>query len=340
VDRKHTVIDVAREFATDEQCFEYLEQMRWPEGVRCLSCDSNHVSKYSVKEGTRKRFSKKEGKEIEVKAPARVIYQCLECDKQFTPTTGTVFHDTHLPLATWFNAIALMCDAKKGVSAMQVQRHLDIGSYKTAWFLNHRIRQAMQESEPSAPLSGVIECDESYIGGKLRGQGRGLKLDNKSPVFGMVERGGRVCSWHIPNMNRFYVVDKIKDNISIDAELVCTDESQLYKRMPANVQKHEIVNHSAKEYVRGEVHTGTIDGYWGLFKRGLIGSYHRLSIKHLHRYLAEFDYRWNHRRDVDPFAKIVAALLIQGALEYKKLTGNPEPEKPADSEIVIDDLPF
>jgi transposase-like protein len=141
----------------------------------------------------------------------------------------------------------------------------------------------------------------------------------KEPVFGVVERDGRAKTFHIPAVNRYHVINKLKDNIAVDASALYTDDSRLYERMPANIQKHEIVNHSAKEWVRGDVHTGTIDGYWGLLKRGVIGSFHQISVKHLHRYLSEFQFKWNNRKSQDIFALVVAALVIGAALPYEKL---------------------
>jgi DNA-directed RNA polymerase subunit RPC12/RpoP len=313
----HSLIDVCRDFATEEQCIEYMEKMRWPEGVECVACGSKRVSKYTTNETERNRKNPKTG-EVEVKrVPGRTIYQCLECKHQFTATVGTLFNDSHLPLSQWFKAVALMCEAKKGISARQVQSHLQIGSYRTAWYLNHRIRKAMEGVE-AKPLSGVVEVDETYIGGRYDKRRKRAKYD-KEPVFGMVERGGEARTWHVPQMNRFNVIGKIADGISASADLVCTDESSLYHRMPENVERHEIVNHSAKEYVRGQVHTGTVDGYWSLLKRGLIGSFHHVSIKHLFRYLAEFELRWNNRDNADLFAVVIIRLLIASALQYKAL---------------------
>jgi hypothetical protein len=181
--------------------------------------------------------------------------------------------------------------------------------------LNHRIRKAMEliELATDEPLTGTVEVDETYIGGKFDRRRKRQRWDEE-PVFGMVSRGGKAKTYHIPQVNRFHVISKIKDNIAIDIDLVCTDESQMYKRMPDNVQKHEIVNHSAKEWVRGDVHTGTIDGYWGLLKRGIIGSFHQISIKHLHRYLSEFQFRWNNHEAQEIFMLVIAALVIGSAM--------------------------
>jgi transposase-like protein len=162
----------------------------------------------------------------------------------------------------------------------------------------------------------------------------------RDPVFGMVERGRKVKTYHLPKVNRHHVIDKIKDNISIEADAVYTDDSRLYERMPQNVRKHEIVNHSAKEWVREDVHTGTIDGYWGLLKRGVIGSFHEISIKHLHRYLSEFQFRWNNRKNAETFLLVIAAVVIASALPYKQLIASVDEEPDAGAEVSLDDEPF
>jgi transposase-like protein len=327
VNRKNSLIDVAAEFNEEIKCIAYLEAMRWPEGVRCLKCDSDRISRF-VRKGRSRINSKGEA----VNSPDKHLYQCLACKYQFAATTGTIFHDTHLPLHKWFQAVALMCDAKKGGSAMQLQRSLRIGSYRTAWYLNHRIRKAMEET-PSGPLKGIVEADETYIGGKYDKRRKRGPYE-KEPVFGVVERGGEVRTWHISQVNRYQLMTRLEDSVDVDAS-VFTDESPLYKRMPGGRQ-HAIVNHSDKEYARGEVHTGTIDGYWSLVKRGIIGSFHRISAKHLHRYLFEFQMRYNNRETADFFAVVVARLLIGSALRYKMLTADPA----AASEPEPSDVPF
>jgi transposase-like protein len=314
------LIDVTKQFATPEACNDFLQDMRWPDGVECVYCASKRVSKYVKQASTRTRKNPKTG-ELETKAvPARILYVCLACKKQFSVTEGTIFNDTHLPLDKWFLAVALMVNAKKGLSAMQLKRDLKT-AYKTSWYLSHRIRKAMGlcEMADEAPLTGTVEIDETYMGSKKYDKRRKRGKYEKEPVFGMVERDGRVKTHHVPVMNRHNIIDKMQDTISIDASAVYTDDSLLYKRMPANIQKHEIVNHSAKEWVRGDVHTGTIDGYWGLLKRGVIGSFHQISVKHLHRYLSEFQFRWNNRKHQEIFMLVIAALVIGSALPYAEL---------------------
>ena len=318
------LIDVSKRFASDEACLGYLEKMRWPEGVACLKCQSMHVCTVTKKEGKRERFSKKLGKTVEVRVPAQQGYQCLDCDHQFSCTAGTIFHDTHLPLHKWFLAVAILCDAKKSMSANQMMRHLGIGSYRTAWYLNHRIRKAMAEiTGASEKMTGTVEVDETYIGGKYDKR-RKRERWNKDPVVGIIARGGKVRTFPVKRVNAWNVVNKIKEHVSTEAELVITDESKIYDRLPRHGYQHDIVNHSRKEYVRGEVHTNHIENQWSLFKRGVIGSFHKISIKHLHRYLAEFDYRFNNRESENLFALTIINLLIGIAIQYKELVADPD----------------
>jgi DNA-directed RNA polymerase subunit RPC12/RpoP len=335
------LIDVAKQFATPEACNDFLQNMRWPEGVECVHCNGKRVTKYVKQASTRQRLNAKTGKTETKPVPMRILYVCLDCKKQFSVIEGTIFNQTHLPLDKWFHAVALMVNAKKGVSALQLQR--DLGTaYKTAWYLAMRIRKAMGliELADDAPLTGTIEADETYMGSKKYDKRRKRAKYDKEPVFGMVERDGRARTYHLPAANRHYITKKIEDNISINADALYTDESVFYKRVPNNVQKHEIVNHSAKEWVRGPVHTGTIDGYWGLLKRGIIGSYHQISVKHLHRYLSEFQFKWNHRKAQDIFVLVVCALVIGQALPYTELIQPIEGETENGPEVELEGEPF
>jgi hypothetical protein len=184
-----SVIEVAREFATEEKCLRYLEKMRWPEGVACLECEGKEISKFTTQESkrTRKYVSKRTGAATDHVIPSRTLYQCLnpKCRQQFSAKAGTIFEDSHLPLNKWFQAIALMCNAKKGISALQMQRDLKV-NYRTAWHLNHRIRKAMEEGNPGL-LTGVIEADETYLGGKFDRR-RKREAYDKQPVFGVLQR--------------------------------------------------------------------------------------------------------------------------------------------------------
>ena len=318
-----SLIDTAKAFASEENCHAYLEAARWPNGVRCLKCDHDKVSKFTVKGKARV------GKDGEVKrGPDRFMYQCLNsgCKYQFQTTTGTIFSDTHLPLSKWMMAVALMCNAKKGLSAKQMERDLGV-SYKTAWFLCHRIRKAMADDGELDLMTGTIEMDETYVGGR-HDKRRKRGAYDKDMVFGMIQRGGDVRAWHVPTDGKFAnITNKIEENVSREADLIATDESRLYAKLKNRGFNHGVVRHSVDEYVKGDIHTQSIENFWSLFKRGLIGSFHQVSIKHLNRYLGEFCFRFNSRMDQEIFNAIIVGLVIKGALRYKYLTG------PTDAEL-------
>jgi hypothetical protein len=224
-----SLIQTAKDFASEQVCHEYLEAARWPDGVRCLQCGGSAVSKFSVKGKTRITVDKKTGEEKVKTGPDRYMYQCLEktCKYQFAATTGTIFSDTHLPLRVWMQAIALMCTAKKGISAKQMERNMGV-SYKTAWYLNHRIRKAMEEG--IGLFTGTVEMDETYVGGKYGKRRKRARYD-KEPVFGIVEREtGRVHARHIPAANIFQIQHQMDALVAPQAK-VMTDESQLYANL-------------------------------------------------------------------------------------------------------------
>jgi len=300
------LIDVNAQFKTDEECLAYLEKMRWPNRVRCTVCGSDSVSVIERKTATKNKRGK--------------IYQCLEptCKQQFSATSGTIFHDSHLPLPKWFMAVALIADAKKGISALQLQRHLKIGSYKTAWYMAHRIRKAMEDTEGSL-LTGTVEVDETYVGGRFDPRRKRARYE-KPAVVGLIERGhaGRVRTMRLNTVSKETLVGTIKDN-TVPSAHIMTDEHKGYKSV-GQIRKHDSVNHIKEEWVRGNVHTNSIENYWSLFKRGLIGSFHQVSVKHLERYMAEFDYRFNNRKDVDIFIKTIARMCGVGPMQYKELT--------------------
>ena len=313
-----SLINVASEFATEEQCLGYLEKMRWPEGVQCLACESKRISKFQTKESTRKRFSKKLGKHVEVRVPSRHLYQCLECGRQFSATLGTLFHDSHLPLRKWFLAIALLCNAKKSISALQLQRDLEV-SYRTAWYLAHRIRKAMEE-EDGPQLTGIVESDETFIGGRYDKR-RKRSPWKKPTVHALIKRGGKIEARHVPGATKEVLVAVVKDRVSPESQLLATDESVVYRTL-GETYAHETVNHSIKEWARGRVHTNSLEGAFSLFKRAVIGSFHKISIKHLQRYLDEFTFRFNNRENENLFGLTVARLLAGIVLPYKALTSS------------------
>lgn len=314
------LIDVQKQFATEAQCLDYLENMRWPNGVRCPDCGSEHISRVK--------------READSKNVRNRFYQCLEpsCRHQFSATAGTIFHDSHLPLSKWFLAIALILNAKKGLSALQLGRDLGLikdptkkTGYKTAWYLAHRIRKAMEDKEGSL-FTGTVEVDETYVGGKFDPRRKRARRD-KPAVVGLIERGnsGRVRTMRLNTVSKATLVGTILQNTDESAHIM-TDEHAGYKSV-GKIRKHESVNHIKEEWVRGNVHTNSIENYWSLFKRGLIGSFHQVSVKHLERYMAEFDYRFNNRQNGDIFIKTVARMCGTIPMPMAKLTADPEPDQ-------------
>ncbi len=217
-----SIIETTEAFGTVGACVSYLEAARWPEGIKCLQCGGSRISKFVTSE-TSRNITNRNGESKTVAVPARQLYQCLEttCKFQFSVTTGTIFNDTHLPLNKWFLAVALMTNARKGISAKQMERHLDV-SYKTAWYLCHRIRRAMSETG-GVLFTGVIEADETYVGRKYDKRRKRAKYD-KAPVFGVIERGGRVRAAHLEQANRHQVFQEIKSTVAPEAKIM-TDES-------------------------------------------------------------------------------------------------------------------
>jgi transposase-like protein len=302
-------------YADEDLAREAMEAIRWPNGPVCHHCES---TKYYA--------TKKTGR-----------YRCAnsKCRKDFTVTTGTVMERSHIPLRKWVEGFAIMCESKKGVSSLQLQRHLKI-SYKAAWFMSHRIREAMREGgmEPPPMLGGggkIVEADETYFGpveaakvrtkttsGRKFTKGGRTGPSNKRPIVSLVERGGRVRSFHVASADKDSVTTIVRENITRESHLH-TDESRLYHGSELHFASHETVKHSAKEYVRGDVHTNSAEGYFSIFKRGMRGVYQHCKEKHLHRYLAEFDFRYNHRVAMGVGDGVRALLAIRGA-EGKRLT--------------------
>ena len=311
--RKHpkpiNIRDLHIKFASEEHCLEYVEQMRWPDGViRCPICGSSNV--------------KKVHREAESKNKRPWFYLCLEktCHQQFSPTAGTLFADSHLPLITWFHAIGLVLNAKKGISAAQLQRDLGLGGYKTAWYLLHRIRESMGDAIPQ-PLGGIVEVDETYVGGKQKGKGVYYGKKQKQTVMGAVQRGGELRLQHVPDGRLPTVKGFISTHLGPETERIMTDQATVYPfALAGNPATHETVNHIIGEYVRGDVTTNRIESAFSLFKRGVIGQYHKLSGKHLHRYLREFEYRFNRRHDDDVFIQTVRRLCRVEPLRFTDLT--------------------
>lgn len=274
-----SLIDVTTQFATEEQCVEYLEKMRWPDGVECVACESKRISKFTTKESTAKRKNKKTGIVTERVVPARHLYQCLECGRQFSASVGTIFNDTHLPLQKWFLATALMLNAKKGLSAKQMERDLDV-NYRTAWYLCHRLRKAMEGSAPTI-FKGTVEADATFVGGKLDPRSKRSKM-GKQAVFGMVQRGtegktSKVFAAPVLCEIKRQVMPIINERVAPNATIY-TDDHNAYRKL-GKTHKHEITVHSKREYVRGDVHSNSVENFWSLFKRGLMGQFHQVSVK-------------------------------------------------------------
>jgi len=308
-----SLAEIFIKFSTDDQCLEYIEKMRWPNGVvRCPQCGNDKITKVERKADSKNR--------------RKWFYLCLEktCHNQFSPTSGTLFADSHLPLITWFHAIGLMLNAKKGLSAAQLQRDLGLGGYKTAWYLCHRIREAMGKGD-IPKLGGTVEIDETYVGGKIRGKGVAYAKKQKQVVMGAIQRGGEIRLQHVTGATVGTFQEFIEEHISDNAERVMTDQHPAYPAALGELaDRHETVNHIIGEYVRGDVTTNRIESVFSLFKRGLIGQYHKLSAKHLQRYLTEFEYRFNRRDDGDVFIETVRRLCGFKPLRFADLTSDPE----------------
>src|SRR6266852_3080137 len=300
------LIDVTRKFNTEDKCLDYIEGMRWPNGeVGCVHCgEIGRISKIT---------REKKGKNQRTR-----IYQCLACGKQFSATSGTIFNDTHLPLIKWFMAIALICEGKKGVSAKQLERNLGV-NYRTAWHHAHRIREAMQEG---GMLSGVVEADETYLTPKKPRKGKPyVKKESRDVVLGMIERGGRLRLVPVKDSKIEIIEPVLEKHIAPDAKLY-TDEHQTYAIIgKRKFGQHRAINHS-RTYAIGDLHTNTIENAFSLLKRGIYGTFHKVSIKHLGRYCNEFSYRFNRRHSqAEMFDQTLKGLLDGKPLRYKTLTG-------------------
>jgi transposase-like protein len=295
-----TLVDVVNLFDTDERCRELLVRLRWPNGAECPRCKMPAVEL----------------------ATAKQLFYCKGCDYQFSVTTGTVFNDSHLPLQKWFLATLLMCESRKGHSANQMKRELGI-SYKTAWYLCHRIRYAMTEVHKM--LDGTIEIDETYVGGRNR-KGKGTGRDNKAVVVGIIQRSGELKFIHVKEGTSKAIREVMQQHVSEDVDVIVTDESVLYPAgLPkTQVSKRKAVNHSAEEYVRWEdgfmVTTNTVESAFSLLKRGIIGTWHRVSPKHLASYLNEMTFRFNRRKSHVLFLDTLRHMVTAPVLTFEKLT--------------------
>jgi transposase-like protein len=285
---------------TEEEARTYLESVRWPDGAVCPHCESKKVTY------------------LNGKATRAGVYKCKDCRKQFTVTVNTIFHRSHIPLKKWVIAFHMLCSSKKGISALQLQRNLKLESYESAWHMAHRIRYAMTEGPMATLLKGTVEVDETYIGGKPRikgvsKRGRGTK---KTPVLALVSRDGSANSFPVERVSGKTLKTAIRENVESSARIL-TDELPSYGGIGKEFEGgHETVNHGRKEYARGDVNTNSVESYFALLKRGVHGTFHHISKRHLPRYCEEFAFRWSHRKESDSERALAALLQTSG----KRLT--------------------
>jgi transposase-like protein len=287
--------DVTELFSTDDKCRELLERLRWPNGPECPRCHTRDV--------------------VRLETNVKLLW-CAECAYQFGVTVGTIFHDSHLPLMKWFMATLLLCEARKGFSANQMKRTLGV-SYKTAWYLCHRIRAAMKDATPEM-LDGTIEIDETYVGGKPR---LGRPYRDKDIVIGIRQRGGDVRFIHAKDVKSDTIYQIIRENVSEDVDVIVTDEHPSYPfAMGSKKDRHKTIRHKNKVYVQGDVHTNTVESAFSLLKRGVIGTWHRISTKHLAAYLQEMEFRFNRRKSPALFTDTLKHMITAPTLPFGKLT--------------------
>ena len=278
-------------YNSDETCREALEKIRWPHGPTCIRCGLVGVPEL----------------------PVGGIYQCASCCYQFSVTAGTIMHDSHLPLRKWFLAIYFMCVSKKGVSALQLKRTLGIGSYRTAWYLCHRIREAMGNDPFTGPtLLGVVEVDETLVGGRKKEPRTGLQRQQDLGGWRHPARRGTSVSSASPISGGTPCMTSSTGTVKDEAEAIYTDELKSYLGIGDEDTRHEMVNHSAEQWVVGDVHTNGIEGVWSLFKRSIIGTFHKMSAKHLDRYLEELEWRFNNRNNPHIFPDTLSRILNTG----------------------------
>src|SRR5215210_7293940 len=288
------LVKLVERFRSEDECRVYLEELRWPGGVECPRCGGKIISR--IKD--------------------RHQFDCDSCRYQFSVTAGTIFHDTHLPLWKWFLAVYLIIESKKGISANQLKRTLNV-SYKTAWYLCHRIRAALNEVDAQL-LKGIVEADETFVGGKVEGMGHGY-TGNKVVVVGAVQRGGTIRLQVVKGRDRETLHGFIRDNVAGETKAIYTDELPSYFGIADGDTEHDTVNHSEGEYARGKVHVNSVENIWSLLKRSIVGSYHQVSAKHLDAYLDELEFRFNNRDNPHQFRDAMRKLIVAETLPYAKL---------------------
>jgi transposase-like protein len=291
-------------YGTDEKCREALMHLRWPKGIKCLRCGHDKVTPVSE----------------------RKLFDCNSCHYQFSVTVGTMFHDSHLPLTKWFFITYLLTESKKGISASQVYRMLGKKSYKTAWYLCHRIRAAMASAMEDRPtLGGTVEVDETFVGGKQRGHQHkvGHPECKKEVVIGIRQRGGPLRFFHAEDVKSGTLAKYIKENIAHDVDVIMTDEFQGYPKAlhDAGVLcEHKTIKHKDGIYAIGDIYTNSIESGFSLLKRGIIGTWHKISAKHLQAYLDEMCFRFDNRKNPYLFRDTLLKMLEAEHVEYKRLT--------------------
>ena len=293
-------------FHNEEAAYKWVEAHVWPNGPVCPKCGETH------------RVGKMGGKSTRIGT-----YKCYVCRKPFTVKVGTIFEDSHVPMRIWLQAFYLLASSKKGISANQLHRTLKV-TLRTAWFIGHRIREAMRAGGLAPPPmggpggSGIVEVDETFIGTKKGARKPKGGYAHKHAVLSLVERGGEVRSVHVENIKTKTVLPIVKDNIAKEAR-VMTDDASIYYRKLGHFAEHGVVNHSAGEYVREDIHTNTVESYFSLFKRGVRGVYQHCDERHLHRYLAGFDFRYNARVALGVNDEQRAVKMVRG-VKGKRLT--------------------
>jgi transposase-like protein len=292
----NSLLDIQKIFPDEKSCRDFLIKQRWNGSQTCIKCGSN-----------KKLYRINDGK----------LLECSVCKKQFSVRVGTIFEDSALPLQKWFFALYLLTAHKKGISSCQLSRDIQV-TQKTAWFMLHRIRHAIKTKHFGKPLSGIVEADETYVGGKMHGGKVGRGSENKTAVFGMIERQGEVRAMPVPNTVKRTLQPIIIKNVA-KGSTIMTDEYMSYNGLNRREYIHRKISHGKNQYVRGGVHTQNIENFWSLLKRGIIGIYHHVSKEHLSRYCDEFEYRYNSRekRDAERFVDTLAR--CEGRLQYKKL---------------------
>ena len=295
------LIALAQHFSDEDKAREFVEKLRWPDGPVCPHCglvdNAYRLEPKPSKKGTHVR---------------KGVWKCGGCREQFTVTVGTIFEDSHIPLSKWLLAYHLLCASKKGMSAHQLHRMLKV-TYRSAWFMAHRIRYTMSQEPLSSKLTGTIEIDETYVGGKFRirhpqavkpgerARDRAQAYANKAAVVSVLQRGGRVQSQHVQRVTSENLRPIVEQMVAEDAHIMTDSSTVLAGALKG--RKHDQVNHRADEYVRYEngvcITTNSIEGYFATLKRGINGVYHHVGKQHLHRYLSEFDFRYNSRKECD-----------------------------------------